>query len=293
MITKKLTMSFLVLMCLSLIQNITFGAIPEVSETEKQEYKQELAEIKAMRNSLTPGKTNNLEKYERFADEIQDKWKEKNKEHYAHLMLKVCGPLSSGNFKDDRRYEMARRYALAALEKPQEISVDAELELTGHVVTLMIGPDAPKGQIWEELRRKDVEIRLHAWRRLLDSIDPEWDPNEVIQGPNAVAAELGLPGSVDPQSIENPTLRAEYEAAIEANRQKIENYNEQNKLHKWFKRYPKRAEEYIVQAYSIAPYNNEELVKYLNDYKIDDETKARIVGAVTKNIEKQNKELEK
>ena len=290
MIAKKITISFSVLMCLALIQNVTFGANPEASETEKQEYKQERARIKVLEKSFTPGPTNDLQKYEKFADEIQNKWKDKNKEHYARLMLKVCKSLGPGNFKDKRCYVLKRKYVLSALEKPNEIELVTELELTGHVQTDLYSRLAPTGADFVKRRKKDVEIRLHTWKRLLDAIDPDWDPNEVILSPNAVAVELGLPGSVEPQAIEDPILRAEYERAMAANMQKGEKYREQNRLHKWLKRFPKHAEPDIIRAYSLPPYDNEELKQYLDNYISDEKVKARILNAVTKNIEKQTKD---
>ncbi len=283
---KKDTLCLLSVVCLALTQGIALSAGSEASAKQEQEFRQDIARIRDVQKSFSSGRENSLNDFERFADELQGKWKLEGKEHYARLMLEVCGPLSSGRFREDRRYEVARRYALSALDEPGEISLDTELELTGHVVTLMIGPNAPKGQAWEDSRRKDVEIRLYAWRRLLDSVDPDWDPDEVVPSPNAIAppAETGLPGGVDPQAVEDPVLRAEYERALEANKRKIEKYSEQYRLHKWLKRYPKRAEEYIVQAYSVAPYNNEELASYLNQYRLDEETKARILETVAKNI---------
>lgn len=294
MLFKKFLICFLILACCLLVNIIAFGAIPEASEMEKQAYRQELARIETLRKSFTPGPTNDLKKYEKFADEIQNKWKEGNKEYYARLMLEVCGPLSSGNFKDDRRYELARKYALLAVAEPNEISLETELNLIGHAITLMIGRNSPKGEKWAQLRKKDVEIRLHAWNRLLDTIDPNWDPNEVLWSPNAIGADMGLPaGGIAPESIKDLTLRAEYEAALQRNREKSERYTKQSRLHKWLKRFPPRAERYIVRAYSKVPFNLEELKQYLDNYIADEKTKARIVDAVTKNIEKQTKDIPK
>jgi len=290
MIAKKITMSFLVLMCLSLVQNITFGANSEVSEMEKQAYRQELAHIKTLRKSLKPGPINDLRSFEKFADEIQIKWSRRNKEHYALLMLELCKPLSSGRFNEERQFALARKYALLGLAKPNQIPLETELELTGHVITDMVTPRAPKGQEWAQQRRKDVQIRLHAWKRLINSIDPSWNPNEVILSPNAVAAELGLPGSVEPQTIEDPVLRAEYKRAIEANMQKSEKYREQNRLHKWLKRFPRNAEPYIMQAYSKPPFNLQELRQYLDKNIADKKTKDKMLNAVKKNMEKQTKD---
>ena len=48
----------------------------------------------------------------------------------------------------------------------------------------------------------------------------------------------------------------------------------------------------MVSMYSIEPFNTEELAQYLNDYKLNEETKARIIGTVTKNSEKGGAEKE-
>jgi hypothetical protein len=203
-------------------------------------------------------------------------------------MLEVREPLSSGNFKDDRRYQLARKYALSVLETADAIPLILELELTGHVVTLMCTSYAPKGEHLAQRRKKDVQIRLHAWKRLIDAIDPNWDPNEELWSPNAVAASMGFPGTVAPESIKDPKLRREYEAALQKNRDKIEKHTAQRRLHDWLKRFPARAEEYIVRAYSKAPFNVEELTRYLDQYIADKKTRARILDAVTKNMEQQS-----
>ena len=294
MIGKKITTSFLVLMCLSLLQNITFGASLESSETENQEYKQELNRIKSLGKSFTPGPTNDLKSFERLANEIQSKWSQKKKEYYARLMLEVCEPLSSGRFNDERQYDVARRYALSALAESNKIPLEVELELTGHIMTDTVTPRAPTGQEWAKRQKQDVEVRFHAWRRLIDAIDPNWDPNDIqfyinVPLPSGVEGEAG----VSPDSVKDPKLRAEYEAAIKKNREKAERYSEQNRLHKWLKRFPKRAEEYIIQAYSKPPFDVEELKQYLDKYIADTKTKARILDAVTKNMQEQAEKIPK
>ena len=52
MAAKKVTISFLVMLCLLLVQNITFSANPEDLEIERQEYKQDLNRIASLRKSL-------------------------------------------------------------------------------------------------------------------------------------------------------------------------------------------------------------------------------------------------
>lgn len=104
---------------------------------------------------------------------------------------------------------------------------------------------------------------------------------------NPPAATGPAPGA-DPETIEDTMLRAEYEAAIEENRQKIEKYAEQYELRKWLKRFPRNAERYIIGAYSTRPFDTMELSGLLEQYEIDKDTRTRILDSVARKI----KELE-
>jgi len=305
MLFKRATIYFLILACCLLAIGLVFwpGAggqqiqeqefeekqvspVGLSSQAEKQEYKQDMARIKALEKSFKPGPINDLKEYEKFCDEIQERWKNRNKEHYGRLMLEVCKPLSSGRLKGDRRYEVARKYALSALTHANDISLETELQLTGHVVTLMYTPNSPKGEDFAQLRKKDVEIRLHAWKRLIDAIDPNWDPNDKPVRNVAPPTETGLPSGVTPEAIKDSKLRAEYKQAIDKNRKKAEKYLKQSKMRDWLKSYPKSAERDIILAYSEPPFNLEELRQYLEKYIVDKKTRARILDSVKKNIEK-------
>jgi len=293
MLLKKITICFLALVCCIWVKSVSFGESAEALQMEKQEYGQELNRIKSLRKSFKPGPINDINEYKKSADQIQDKWKKKNKEYYARLMWELCKPLSSGRFNNERQYDVARRYALSALAEPNEIPLEIELELIGHVMTDMITPRSPKGQDWVQRRMKDVEVRLHAWKRLTDTVDPNWDPNDMpfINVPLPQGVE-GISGMA-PNNIKNLKLRAEYEAAIEKNKQKAKRYSEQYGLRKWLKRFPPKAERYIVRAYSKPPFNVEELKRYLDNYIVDEKTKTRILNAVTKDMQNKSQKIPK
>lgn len=292
MLLKNVKISFLkpwycfLTICV-LANTISFGATDEYLQMEQQEYRKDMNRIASLRKSFTPGPTNDLRQYEKFADEIQGKWSDKNKELYSRLMWAVCKPLSSGRFDDGRQHAVARRYALLALAEPNEVPIEVELELTGHVMTDMVTPRAPKGQDWARARKKDVEIRLHAWKRLIGAIEATWDPNDLPLINVTPPPATGLPSGVAPEAIKDPKLRAEYEAAIQKNSEKAQRYREQYTLRKWLRRFPKRAEEYIVRAYCKPPFNVEELTQYLEQYIADGKTRSRILDAVTRNMEQQ------
>jgi len=205
------------------------------------------------------------------------------------LMLQICGPISSGRFNTDNRSNIARKYALSALADPNKILLDTELELIGHVMTPMVTRRAPMDQEWAQQRREDVQVRLHAWKRLLDAIDPNWDPNEELWSPNTVGALMGLPSGIAPEGVKDPKVRAEYEAALQKNQDNIERHTKQTRLRDWLKSFPKRAEEYTIQAYSKPPFDVEELKRYLDKYIADTKTKAKILDTVTNNMQKETR----
>lgn len=283
MLFKHTMICFLAIASVLLTKSVLYAANPEESlNMEEQEYRQDLSQI----SSLTKAK--DLMGMEKFADEIQRTWSQRNKEYYADLMLNVCKSLSSGRFKDDRQYSLARKYALLALQEPDAIPLEMEVALVGYVMSDMVIPSAPRGQEWEQQRKMDMEVRFHAWKRLTDAIDPTWDPNDLplINVPLSLGA--GGEAGGNPKHIKDPKLRAEYEAAIEKNRQKAERYSKQHRLRKLEKRFKRTAERYIVRAYSKPPFNLTELKQYLKNYVADQDARARIWDAVTKKMAENN-----
>ena len=256
-----------------------------------QEYQADVAQIASLRQSLQPGPTNDLDTYERFAEGMINKWSQGSKEYYARMINELCAPLSSGRFDEARQHIVAREYAMLALTEANDILLETELELTGHVVTYM-GRLRPQDAQWVRIRREDVQVRLHAWGRLLDAIDPNWDPND----PNnqfvrnvAPPRNTRMPAGVTPEAIKDPILRGEYEAAIEKNKQKLEEWNKQYRARMWLDGFPETTEQYIVAAYSTPPYDTDELKQLLERYSVEEQTSLKIIDAVTRNIEQQTK----
>jgi len=267
---------------------VLFNGEQKDKKTALQEYQADVAEIASLRQSLQPGPINDLDTYERFAEGMISKWSQGSKEYYARMINELCGPLSSGRFDEARQHIVARKYAMLALAEANDIPLETELELTGHVVTYMRRL-RPQDAQWVRIRREDVQVRLHAWKRLLDAIDPNWDPNDIPAINLVPPVAAGLPSGVAPEAIKDPKLRAEYEAAIEKNSKKAVRYRRQSNMRKWLKRFPETTEEYIVAAYSTPPYNTDELKQLLERYGVEEQTRLKIIDAVTKNIEQQTK----
>ncbi|MHC4529210.1 MAG: hypothetical protein ACYS29_15140, partial [Planctomycetota bacterium] len=62
-------------------------------KTALEEYRADLERIASLIESFTPGPTNELGTFEKFADEISSKWSGKERAYHARLMLQICAPL--------------------------------------------------------------------------------------------------------------------------------------------------------------------------------------------------------
>lgn len=198
-------------------------------------------------------------------------------------MLQVCPPLNGCIFRgDERGYELGRKYALLALENRDAIPLDLELKLTVYAPPAPNRRLAPKGENFAQLRRKDAEAVLHAWKRLLDAVDPTWNPDDLPGTSKDVAFDLGSPNEMGPEYVQEP-LRSKYVAALAVQKQKADKYWQQHIAHGWLKsRFPEIAEERIVDLYSQQPFDTGELKQYLKRCLADEATRTRIVNAVTK-----------
>jgi hypothetical protein len=286
MSVRIITTLFVILACLALFQEKAFSANPDPTEADTKEYEQDLARIKAIWKSLTPGPTNDLDKYEKFADEIQNKWSKRNIKYYALLMYEICKYLPHGQFtKLDRQYDLVKKYALLVLEKQNEIPAILELrfaeELGGWVNRHSItdNPDFP------QMRKKDIEIHIHVWRRLAETIDNE----KLIpkpRDPEDVAFELGFKfPSVPLESVEDPVKRAKYKEAIEEFRKNNRPYGEQQMMLKALRstldELPELLKMHIINVYSKPPQNLTELKQLLDKSLFDEKTKTEILEALT------------
>lgn len=266
------------------------GAAPAMPESDKLQREQSRLEI-----STIDTKKNIADydlEFERVAGNIRNNWSKKNKELNAELMLELCGKISSGRFGKTREHGLARKYALSVLEEPEVIPVETEMKLVGHVGSDTILPGGPEGQAWADQRRADVKAHLHAWKRMADTLDPNWNPSDLPSTSAPLPPGVDLPPGVAPESIKDPKLRAEYEASIEKNNQKARKYSEQYSLRNLQKSFLKHSEKYVVNAYSKPPLNADELNGFLQTYVADQASRERILKAVAQRISEKTKHFE-
>jgi len=270
---------------MAFLSTISWGA-------NNEEFSRDFTQAHTLRNSK------DIKGLESMVKEIQSKWSQKDKQKYGALMVNTLNSWASACRRSDKKppMETIRQYANQVLStydpnKPDNISIETEFALVSILHGQYIYTKGKRtDEQWASHRRKGVKRFFHAWQRLENAIDPTWEPDDVpkinIDLPKGVPGFPGMP----PEMIKDPVLRAEYEQAIKKNREKIKIRNEQLKLRNIKKRYFRIVEKYLVSTYSIPPYDNEELEEYLNKYITDEKTRAQIVDALTKRI---NKEIQK
>jgi hypothetical protein len=136
------------------------------------------------------------------------------------------------------------------------------------------------GHALDNLRRQQAVLWLGAWKRLEASIDKNWDPEDLPVGNVTPPLGTGLPAGVAPEAIEDPELRAQYIADIEANRRKAAEYRVQADVRDLQKHWIPWAKHFLIDSYMAAPDRTEELQTLLDQYVGDAADKRQIVEAV-------------
>ncbi len=220
-----------------------------------------------------------------LADELDRQQAQFDAAQYADLMLEVSSSLASYDFKDDRQYSFAPKYAASALKNADSIPLETEIRLVLYVQGDLTALHDTSTEEWSRERSNRARYWFHAWQRLEAEIDRGFDFNQrpLLHVMPPAGANPHIPG-ISPAAIKDPKLRAEYEAAIAANNQKIENYNKQHQLKQLEQLFTTRAEAYIVSLYSTPPANTDELRQYLNTYLLDQQVRERMLSQASANI---------
>jgi hypothetical protein len=251
-------------------------------------YRDQWRELRAGSNAT------NLASIKEFVEGIDERWRQENLDYYASLMIEVCRALGSTyeSTTQVRQFEQyMRQYAMKALEKPDEISIFIESDLTTFLRVNTEDSAKTKREAFARERTENTAMRLHCWRRWQDTLDPNWSASNSVT--KYAAMPLGtftISGDLmDPRSITDPVLKKKYEDALEYNNKIRKIDDEQRDLRK-------RTHDltilknYIIGAYSQAPYDTEELSTLLIKYGINKEEADKLLNAVKAQIkEKENK----
>jgi len=245
----------------------------------KSDYEQHLQTIHTLREAK------NIDGLTQVADEVEAKWGAISPHNYASLMLEIVNSLSGYNLNDARQYTLAIRYAKQALQRADALPLNSEIKL---VRFLEGGPEYDTGQMkpeeWMQDRRERAKYWLHAWQRLNNEINRNFDFNNNRPRLNLLPPPGFGPAGIAPEAIKDPQARAKYEADIAANDAKRLEFNMQWELHNLDKYFTSSAKRFLAEAYSRPPYNTDELRQYLDSYHVDENTKRELLNQVATNI---------
>lgn len=216
------------------------------------------------------GRVLDLNALEKLAVELEKKWFVKDKEGYGFIIQKLCGTFSSYDFENDRQYELARQYAVLALEKSHtlqennKIPIEAELQLLMYVHSVKVCPEyfiaLAKNEDWPNQRGRTAKLYFRSWDRLAKSIDKKWDPNDPsIVYPRPPDGVKQWVIGMSPDQISDPNLRAEYEAALKVFWQKKKRHIEQRHLRQLQKEYLPILQKHLIILYSGPDFDSKKL----------------------------------
>ena len=246
------------------------------------------------------GRVLDLKSLEKLAVELEKKWFVKDKEDYGYMMQQLCGTFSSLDFENDRQYELARQYAVLAVEKSHtlqenyKIPIKAELQLLMYVHSVKVCPEyfiaLAKSEDWPNQRERTAKLYFRSWDRLVKAIDKKWDPNDpsiVFPRPPDGVKQWVI--GMSPEQIIDPNLRAEYEAALKVFWQKKKRHIEQRHLRRLQKEYLPILQKHLLRLYSGPGFDSkkiqtEELQHDLEKHIKNNEVRTIILGGLSKRL---------
>jgi len=253
--------------------------IPSSSLQDKFEL--ELLRLRAFREKGT------LEELLNLGSEIEHKWSILDGNLYAKLSLEFLSILTSNRYIDEPVIEISRNYAGQALKRADTFDLKFQWKLL-----LFLGNDSSEKLLDKEqlqLRRERVEFWLHAFRRLENEKDPNFNPNDLPQLNIKPPHSVNLQAGVSPDAINDIEIRAKYEKDIVANSKKTEYYNKQHGLRQDEAFFIKKGVDYISAAYSKSADNLEELESLLAQYKISWNIQEMLKAQITSNSKQKDK----
>jgi len=243
---------------------VSMGATSQDSNATTQELLHDRQRIEDL------GRVLDLNALEKLAVELEKKWFVKDKEGYGYMMQQLCGTFSSYDFENDRQYELAKQYAVLALEKSHtlqennKIPIEAELQLLMYVQSVQMCTEyfraLSHSEDWPDLRVKKTKLYFRSWDRLVKAIDKKWDPNDpsiIFPRPPDGVKQWVI--GMSPEQISDPNLRAEYEAALKVFWQKKKRHIEQRHLRRLQKEYLPILQKHLLRLYSGPAFDSKKL----------------------------------
>lgn len=283
MLTRTMSTGLL-LIFIGFVMALSHGVVFGGEMTDQEEFETVTNQILALSTTLNVSqeeRQNRVRQLEAMSQEIEQDWGNRDIEKYGRLMNTLTGRIGGMDVSAGLRDYLAQKMALQALEKADKMPLDVHCDLLrGARRNVGQGGKPLAGNAWAELRKSLATLQLAGWQRIDKTIDENWDPNDTgvlnVSPPDGANANAG----VAPEAIADPNLRAEYERAIEINRQKIARATLQRKARDLKKYWIPGVERFLIKAYMDDPDRLEELEVLLSSYIEDEAKRSRILDAV-------------
>jgi hypothetical protein len=128
-------------------------------------------------------------------------------------------------------------------------------------------------------RKQALARRLRFFAALNRNIDPMWNPEDKpAQGasPPLLHGAVYGSGEVDPATIPDPAVRAEYERALQASKDNAKRYDVQFQLRRIDERAMRFVERFMAERYSESQTDRQELEELLSAAPINDSRKKQL-----------------
>lgn len=128
-------------------------------------------------------------------------------------------------------------------------------------------------------RKAALAQRLRFFAALDRNIDPTWDVNKIPERPATPAETHGVISpfhEVDPSTVSDPVVRAEYERALKASKEYAKWYDVQDQLRRIDERSMRFVELYLSERYTDSPADRSELEELLAATPLSDARKAQL-----------------
>lgn len=237
------------------------------------------------------GESHDFVGLEKYAEKLQMMWSKRDWNDYVYMLYKISSAFNSYYFDNDKSYIFANTYANLALSNRTKLSPSMEADLVSLTSHWFVNiQKCPCGKDISKVRNREAELWFHIWKRIEDGIDKQYnpfDPSNItyMNVPPPKEAPFHIPG-MSPEVIKDPKVRAEYEAAIQANAKKAQKNNEQIMLRDLKKIFLPRSQKFIIFVYSQLPDDTTGLQKLLNKYVADQTKRKEIMDAVKANLAK-------
>ncbi|HEY0072242.1 MAG TPA: hypothetical protein VGE04_19955 [Chloroflexia bacterium] len=163
------------------------------------------------------------------------------------------------------------------MDEPHSMTITEQLEVAFQRLLRIQAQSTARLTIEE--RQQQARLWLGVWRRLVDALDDDFDPADVPYL-NLVPEGTGLRSGVAASEIDDPELRAAYEAAIVENQRKADYYREQVELRQFAELFVPQAELVITAMYAGLPHLLHELEELLIESGIDAGTRDTLMRKV-------------